>query len=175
MRPIRRSSRCGGGLRLLREIETCRVEGTKLSQAAENYFGTKELRWPLRLDKRNPRRIAKRERRDELIWFIWVCFVHLVNLVQPNRPNKQEKQAGPHASRTTLSLADFLSILLTNKTARPCVEHRGCHPNRVTFSNPSVARGRLLRASVYLWAPFEEPVPSGTDIDSASLEPPPRH
>ena len=25
------------------------------------------------------------------------------------------------------------------KTARPYVEHRGCHPNRVMFSNPSVA------------------------------------
>jgi hypothetical protein len=52
-------------------------------------------------------------------------------------------------------LAGFFSILL--KTARPCVEHRDCHPNRVTFSNPSVAQGRLPRASIFLWAPFEEP------------------
>jgi hypothetical protein len=36
-------------------------------------------------------------------------------------------------------LADCFSIL--QKTARPYVEHRGCHPNKVTFSNPSVAQG----------------------------------
>lgn len=58
-----------------------------------------------------------------------------------------------HAPR---SLAGFSSILL-NKTARPCVEHRSCHPNRVMFSNPSVAQGRLPRASIFLWAPFKEP------------------
>ena len=40
-------------------------------------------------------------------------------------------------SRARTKLADFFSIL--QKTARPCVEHRTCHPNRVTFSNPSVA------------------------------------
>jgi len=33
------------------------------------------------------------------------------------------------------------------KTARPCVEHRGCHPTEVASSNPSVAQGWLLRAS----------------------------
>jgi hypothetical protein len=30
------------------------------------------------------------------------------------------------------------------------VEHRNCHPNRVTFSNPSVAQGWLPRASIFL-------------------------
>jgi hypothetical protein len=33
----------------------------------------------------------------------------------------------------------FFSIL--QKTARPCVEHRGCHPTGVGSSNPSVAQG----------------------------------
>jgi len=34
--------------------------------------------------------------------------------------------------------AQFFS-LMPKKTARSCVEHRNYHPNRVTFSNPSVA------------------------------------
>jgi len=38
------------------------------------------------------------------------------------------------------------------KTARPYVEHRGYYPNRVTFSNPSVAQGRLPRASIFVQA-----------------------
>jgi hypothetical protein len=43
------------------------------------------------------------------------------------------------AFKARTKLAGDFSI--RKKTARSCVEHRGCHPNRVTFSNPSVAQG----------------------------------
>jgi hypothetical protein len=51
------------------------------------------------------------------------------------------------AFEASAPLDGFFSILL--KTARSHVEHHSCHPNRVTFSNPSVAQGRLPRASTF--------------------------
>ena len=60
------------------------------------------------------------------------------------------------------------------KTARPCVEHRGCPPNRVTFSNPPVALADYSAPQSSLRLAFTA-VPSGTDIERASLDPSPRH
>ena len=100
----------------------------------------------------------------------------LKNAVQQGRSERRADAyplgyvEGLNDART--KLADFFSIL--QKTARPCVEHRNCHPSRVTFSNPSVALADCSAPHPSLRLAFTA-VPSGTDIESASLEPSPRH
>ena len=80
-----------------------------------------------------------------------VCLGYLVCLVgRTGNLSEEPKKRNPlnKPKNDLLTLADGFSIL-RKKTARSCVEHRNCHPNRVTFSNPSVApRLNLLLARI---------------------------